>query len=178
MGKTSPPGRVKLVAGLIFNERGTLDRAVSLLARRFGPIDGETDPIIFNYTPYYNDEMGPDLKRKFISFHKPLSAENIFNVKVITNGFEHGLSRNGSRTVNIDPGYMTLANLVLLTTKNYTHRIYLSRGIYAETTLFYTGGTFHPWDWTYPDYNTKEYIDFFNNVRDIFARQLKGGEIR
>ena len=77
--------------------------------------------------------------------------------------------------MNIDPGYLTLSKVVLLTTKDYTHRIYLAGGIYAEVTLRYKSGTFNPWDWTYPDYKTPEYVNIFNHIRDIYNKE--GGKV-
>jgi len=80
----------------------------------------------------------------------------------------------GPRSINIDPGYLDLARLVLASTKDYKHRIYLNKGIYAEVTLFYQDRTFQPWQWTYPDYKTPEYIAIFNKIRDILILQIKG----
>ncbi|OGX43889.1 MAG: hypothetical protein A3G38_03040 [Omnitrophica WOR_2 bacterium RIFCSPLOWO2_12_FULL_51_8] len=77
------------------------------------------------------------------------------------------------RLVNIDPGYLDLAKLVLASTKDYRHRIYLERGIYVEITLFYQRKTFNPWEWTYPDYRSREYIEVFNRIREIYKKQLQ-----
>jgi len=75
--------------------------------------------------------------------------------------------------VNIDPGYLDQAKLVLASTKNYVHRVYLNDGIYAELTLFFQDKSFQPWQWTYPDYRTPEYIGIFNHIRELFADQVK-----
>ncbi|MBU3958775.1 MAG: DUF4416 family protein, partial [Candidatus Omnitrophica bacterium] len=94
-------------------------------------------------------------------------------IKIITNQIEKKLSSAESRRINIDPGYLTLAKLILATTKDYRHRIYLRKGIYAEVTLSYQGKTFCPWEWTFADYKTVEYIDIFNRIRELYAQQIK-----
>ena len=77
------------------------------------------------------------------------------------------------RRVNLDPGYVSLSKMVLATTKDYSHRIYLGQGIYAEVTLHYRHGAFHPWEWTYPDYASQRYLDIFGHIRDIYVAQLR-----
>ena len=83
----------------------------------------------------------------------------------------------GKRSVNIDPGYLDLAKVVLFSTKDYSHRIYLDKGIYAEVTLFYKDNRFNPWPWTYPDYRTSEYLGIFKSIREIYKRQRSGERV-
>ena len=80
----------------------------------------------------------------------------------------------GKRRVNIDPGYISQSKLVLATTKDHSHRIYLGQGIFAEVTLRYYKGTFRAWEWTYPDYASPPYIAIFNHIRKLYKEQLKG----
>jgi hypothetical protein len=89
---------------------------------------------------------------------------------VVTNALEAKLSKEGKRTVNIDPGYIDMAKLVLFSTKDYTHRLYLNKGIFAEVTLYYKDDTFNPWPWTYPDYKSSEYIAIFNHIRGLYKK--------
>lgn len=173
MGQIKPPKPIKLIVGLIFKDLSICKQTEYFLKKRFGDIDAESLIIPFNHTDYYKDELGENLLRKFFSFRKLVKLENISKIKTLTNTIESKLSQAKKRTINIDPGYLDLNKLVLLTTKDYSHRIYLSRGIFAEVTLHYQNSTFQPWPWTYPDYKTKEYIDFFNQVRKIYAQQIK-----
>lgn len=166
-----PP--VKLIAGFIFHDPAFYARAKAALIRRFGPVDFESRVIPFSYTDYYEKEFGKDLKRVFLSFQKPVPLDRLARIKSITNSLEHSLSVKNRRTVNIDPGFIDLAKLVLATTKDFCHRIYLSRGIFAEVTLFYKDKSFRHWDWTYPDYRTAEYIEIFNHIRDVYSQQIK-----
>lgn len=138
----------------------------------FGPADFESPVTDFTHTDYYKDEMGAGLKRQFLSFAKLLDMKGLCDVKLKTNNLEKKFARSGKRTVNIDPGYIDLAKLVLFSTKDYTHRIHLDKGIYAEVTLFYKDKSFTAWPWTYPDYKTDGYIGLFNDIRDIYKAKL------
>jgi hypothetical protein len=66
-----------------------------------------------------------------------------------------------------------LAKLVLASTKDHGHRVYLGQGIYAEVTLQYRGGRFQPWPWTYPDYASEEYCRLFGEIRALYHAQLR-----
>lgn len=176
MGKIPLLSPVKIITGLISNDVKILDKISYMLFKELGPIDLESHTLPFNTTRYYNDEMGDRLKRKFLSFQKLKDLENIYKLKIFTNKLEDRFSVSGKRRINIDPGYLTLGKLVLLTTKNYTHRLYLKNGVHAEVTLFFKDKSYQPWEWTYPDYKTKEYIDFFNRVRQIYIEGLKRKE--
>jgi hypothetical protein len=164
---------VKLITSFIFNQQLLLDRAKVILKRHFGPIDFESQVFTFNYTDYYQKEMGGDLKRSIISFKKLILPETLSKIKLLTNKIEAKLSIKGSRCVNIDPGYIDLAKLVLASTKDFSHRIYLGQGIYAEVTLSFKHKSFENNPWTYPDYRTPDYINIFNSIREIYAGAIK-----
>ncbi len=172
MGKATKPENVKLIIGFIFKEEPVLDRACGILEKLFGKIDFQSPILPFTYTSFYEKELGSPLRRRFISFKRLVSPQDLPKIKTITNTTEIKLSENSNRRINIDPGYVTEAKLVLATTKDYNHRIYLNRGIFAEITLFFQDKTFQSWQWTYPDYRTKEYIAVFNQIREIYACQI------
>lgn len=173
MGQTRIHRPVKLIIGFIFKEEVLPNKATTILARRFGKIDFESQILPFKHTDYYESEFGRNLKRKFVSFKKLILPQRIPQIKNITNGIEKKFSYGKSRLINIDPGYIDLSKLILVSTKDYRHRIYLNKGIYAEITLFYKNRTFNPWEWTYPDYKTAEYIAIFNQIRQAYALQIK-----
>ncbi len=164
---------MKLIIGFIFKEDKILYKAQSFLTRRFGAIDYESKTIAFTYSNYYKSELGSGLKRKFISFKKLILPQNLPRIKITANIIEKKLSKAGMRSVNIDPGYIDMAKLILASTKDYKHRIYLNNGVYAEITLFYQKETFRPWEWTYPDYKSADYIEIFNRIREAYAEQIK-----
>lgn len=173
MGRIKKHALVKLIVGFIFNSHDHFIVAKDILEKKFGKIDFESQVLPFVHTDYYKKEFGEDLKRKFVSFRQLVTAESLPKIKIFTNRIEHKLSKENKRQVNIDPGYIDLSKLILVTTKDYKHRIYLNNGIFAEVTIFYKNGTFIAWDWTYPDYKTDEYITIFNRIRQIYAQQIK-----
>jgi hypothetical protein len=172
MGKIRKPTPVKLIVGFIFREEAILKKAELSLKRNFGKIDFQSETLVFNYTDYYQKELGKNLLRKFISFQKLIDPGALAEIKLTTNKIEEKLGKSGLRRINIDPGYLDLSKLVLATTKDYAHRIYLKKGIYAEATLVFQDKRFQPWPWTYPDYRTNEYTDIFNEIRNIYAQNL------
>lgn len=174
---------VKLIVGMFTNRLELFQETLKVLKKRFGPIDYESPLLPFDKTDYYEEEFGKDLKRKFYSFKRLIKAEELPKIKIFTNSLEKkftphlckgaGFSEEGNRSINLDPGYLAPAKLVLATTKDYQHRIYYGKGIYGEVTLRYKKKSFIPWEWTYPDYRTKEYIEIFNHIRKIYMEQLK-----
>ena len=164
---------VKLVCALLFKDDRILIKTKTLLRRHFGSIDFESAVMPFAYTSYYEGEFGKSLRRQFISFRRLIPAQGLNRIKIITNAIEKKSSLNKLRCVNIDPGYIELPRFVLASTKDYAHRIYLGKGIFAEITLLYQGNTFKPWEWTYPDYRSGEYIAVLNTIRQHYAQQIK-----
>lgn len=160
---------VKLISGLLSASETLLSGAKQVLERYYGPIDLQSPVIPFNFTDYYDEEIGKGILRQFISFSKLVRPEYISRIKRQTIRIE----RKFRRKVNIDPGYITLDKLVLATTKNATYRIYLGSGIYAQSTLFFQNGSLCPWNWTYPDYKTDMAIEFFNQVRNVYRVAAK-----
>lgn len=174
MGKILKPQPLKLIIGFIFQDEDKFNKALGFLEKYFGKIDFSSQTLPFVHTNYYEKEFGRNLKRRFISFKHLISPEDLSRTKIITNKIEKRLSTGTSRTINIDPGYLSLSKLILVSTKDHKHRIYLNQGIYAEVTLFYQDKTFKPWEWSYPDYKTEEYIAIFNQIREVYAEQIKG----
>ncbi len=175
MEKVKEPLPVKLVVGMISGEESLFKQAEKRLAQKFGSIDFTSSPLPFNCTDYYEKKMQINLKRKFISFVSLIDPAGIVEIKLFTNRLEENFfcPHSRHRRINLDPGYVTLAKLVLATGKNFQHRIYLGKGIYAEITLRYKRGKgFTYWEWTYPDYRSKEYIEIFNHLREIYCHQV------
>jgi len=164
--------KVKLIIGFIFRDEEALTKAERLISRKFGSIDLYSPITDFAHTDYYSKEFGENLKRKFISLERLVSPENIYLAKMTTGNIEKRLSISGKRTVNIDPGYITEGKLVLLTTKDHGHRVYLRNGIYAESTLKFHRGNFMPWETTYPDYKSSAYLEIFKKIRDLYKKEL------
>ena len=147
------------------------------LKERFGEIDFETELWPFTATDYYRLELGDDIQRQFVFFRELISVGQLADIKRETNALEACICddtarSHTSRPVNIDPGYITLSKLVLASTKDYSHRIYVQSGIYAEVTLRFESGGWKPWPWTYPDYAAKTYHAAFTRARELLKTQL------
>ena len=165
---------VKLIVGMLSPAEKLFREVEKVLEERFGKIDFSSKLIPFTYTKYYDKEMGPGILRKFISFKELIDAGRIAEIKNHSCRLEKQFSSpRGARRINLDPGYVSGAKLVLATTKDYDHRVYLRDGIYAEGTLHFRNGSFESHPWTYPDYRTEEYIEIFNKIRTLFLEQLR-----
>ena len=180
MGAIHPAERAKLVVGMLAASEHAFELARQALCGCYGPVDLESPIIPFTFTTYYDEQMGPNLLRKFLAFERLIDPAILADVKVRTNRLEGELaawiSTAVPRPLNLDPGYVTPAKLVLASTKDFSHRIYLRDGIYAEVTLHYEkGGTFRSWPWTFPDYKTSpEYHAFLAQARIRCLDQLRG----
>ena len=170
------PEPVKIISSLFSPESECIERVIAQLSGIYGPVDWVSPELFFDRTRYYAREMGWPLYRRFISFEKLAYPDRLVEIKVKTNEIEGKYLREGNRRVNIDPGYISAERLVLATGKNYIHRIYLSKGIYADLTLVFKKESFRPVAWTYPDYAELEVIGYLNGVRKKYMGQLK--EIR
>jgi hypothetical protein len=172
MGQAKLPKDVKLMAGIMFKSEADLSVAKTTLENWYGPIETESEIFDFIHSEYYADEMGLDLKKQFVIFKNLIRPEQISDIKLKTNELEQSFLKNGNRQVNVDPGYITAAKLVLATTKNYMHRIYLRDGIFADVHLKVSNRRFVPNEWTYPDYQTPEALAFFNQVRRAYMNEV------
>ncbi len=145
----------------------------------FGPIVLESETFRFDrFTNYYAPSMGAELLKRIWAFENPIDPERLASVKVATNRLEEEYARETTfatiaRPLNLDPGYVDLGKLVLASTKDHSHRIYLQQGIFAELTLIYTKKQWQPLPWTYPDYQSQEYHRFFDRCREYLYRFLR-----
>lgn len=176
MGIARSPKPVKLFAGLLSGDEDLLRRARHLLTKRYGATDIESEIWPFTQTDYYELEMGTNLKRWFVSFDALIGPDQIGAIKRETNELEREIAEaclmpELARPVNIDPGYVDLGKLVLATTKDRAHRIYLGSGIFAEVTLQFIGGAWVAQPWTFPDYAGPLYHPFFVRARDVLRTQ-------
>lgn len=174
MGTINKPVKEKLISGFIYGDCGIYEKAKKTMAAKFGPVDYESPEMEFNYTDYYTAEMGRDLKRRFVSFKKLVDPGILGGVKLFSDKIEikYLFKNTKNRMINIDPGLISHSKLVLATTKNFAHRIYIGKGIYAEVTLRFKAGKFTVLEWTYPDFATAKYQAILNEIREIYKVQI------
>ena len=173
MGRPTKPKKVCLLSAVFYNDSIQISDVLEEMIREYGPLDDRSDVFPFRHTRYYSDEMGPSLSKFFVSFATLFDPADLADVKRQTTLLEDRFAHAGKRNVNIDPGYIEAPKLVLATTKNFAHRIYIGKGIYGDVQLFWKNRKFMTNPWTYPDYRTEEALEFFTEVRNKYIRRLK-----
>ncbi|MCX7592060.1 MAG: DUF4416 family protein [Kiritimatiellae bacterium] len=178
MGRVLEATPVKLFCGLIANSPEAMERALHPLREKFGEVVLQSPIFPFDFTDYYEPEMGAGLLRCFVAFEGGRDPGTLAETKLETNGIEEMLAAKAEdgtlrRTVNIDPGYVAADKVVLATTKNRAHRVYLGKGIYAEVTLMFGKKTVRTFEWTYPDYRGAIAAEFFLQVRRSLLQEAR-----
>ena len=163
-----------LVMGVLASDREHLAPVLPQLKDRFGPICMVSPWMPFTDTPYYEEEMGGRVSRRALVFARPVRQDQLAEIKRWTNDLERSFANGGRRTVNLDPGLLVASRFVLATTKDFTHRICLEDGLYADLTLIYKDGAFRVLPWTYPDYASGPMHNFLMDVRRRFVTHGMG----
>jgi hypothetical protein len=177
MWQLQAPKPAKLIIGVLAADQECLTAALEAINANFGKTDCVSDVWPFDQTDYYKEQTGENILRQFVSIEKLIDPGKLAKIKLKTNKIEQKLAEQSPsdllRPVNLDPGLIEPSKLVLATTKNYSHRIYLGKKIFAEVTLIFDKGAWRPFDYTYPDYRQDCYFDFFEKVRTRLLEQLK-----
>jgi hypothetical protein len=169
MGSITSPTPVLLLLAVSSRYDEALAWAEQRGVEQLGPLRLKSPAFDFTETDYYESTMGSGLNKQFLTFDELIDPGELAAIKCRTNQWEAEYARLGRhpepRPLNLDPGYLTLAKLVLASTKDHAHRLYLGQGIYAEFTLQYRGGGWQACEWTYPDYRRSDYQEFFTRCR-------------
>lgn len=182
MGEIKSPDPVLLLVAAFASREEPLAWARERLVGRFGPIALESETVRFDrFTDYYAASMGSSLMKRFWAFQNLVDPSELAAIKCFTNSLEdEALSFPGlpetaepGRPLNLDPGYIDLGKLILASTKDHAHRIYLQKGIFGETTLIYTKKHWTSLPWTYPDYQSETYQRFFDRCREYLKTARK-----
>lgn len=183
MGAISPPRPVLLLLAAFSRHDAALDWARERAEATWGPVALASARFPFVDTDYYEATMGPGLAKQFLAFDRLVDPATLPAIKRATNDWEDEYARLAAsvdaasepRPLNLDPGYLTLAKLVLASTKDHAHRLYLADGIYAEVTLSYKHRAWRPHEWTFPDYRRAEYHEFFTRCREWLKEREGSG---
>lgn len=163
----------KLVIGAFMKDKGLFIEVADRLEKKFGAIDLVCPWMPFDFTDYYSKEMGYPLFRRVIAFIKLVDQDSLPEIKAFTNSLESRFLKKSNRRINIDPGYLVHERFVLATGKNFTHRIYIGGGTYADLTLVFSKGMFQDLAWTYPDYKSDQMKKFLTLVRKKYVTDIK-----
>jgi hypothetical protein len=190
MAQSHTPADVRLICGMISADAALFDQAAEALAGTFSEIDLRSEIMVFDFTHYYDEQMGSPLWRQFVSFSRPVQPDILASAKVATNRIEAQFtarlagpltqpgaavpqnSTQPARPINLDVGYVDESKLILASMKNFSHRIYLGIGVYAELTLMYHKGRWDSLAWTFPDYASGRYHPFLTQVRSRLRQHL------
>jgi Domain of unknown function (DUF4416) len=177
MAEPRPHRPVLLIVAAFSRHREALDWARGTVEEAWGEVALESEQFEHRETNYYTAAMGPDLRKTFWALAALIDPAELVACKETSNRWEVEYQQLGRhpepRPLNLDPGYLTEAKLVLATTKDRDHRLYLDRGIYAENTLFFHHGQWQPRPWTYPDYQRADYHEFFRRCRDYLRQRYR-----
>ena len=168
---------VKLIVGILACDERALKASHEPLVDAYGPADLVSDVYPFDMTEYYVDEAGPNMVRQFLAFENLIDPGRLAAIKHETNHAEQKLAKQLDtpfpRPVNLDPGFIEPSKLVLASTKNFAHRIYIGDHMYAEVTMTYNKGKWEMFPFTFPDYKSGRYNDFLNKVRQRVVQQQR-----
>jgi hypothetical protein len=177
MWELKEPKPVKLIVGILASDERCLTAARESLSAALGATDLVSDIWAFDQTDYYAAQMGPHVLRQFISIEQLIDPGQLARIKYRTNAIEQHLAATLGvpfpRPVNLDPGLIEPSKLILASTKNFAHRIYIGDRIFAEVTLVFDKGQWRLLPYTYPDYHQPQYFDFFSAVRTRLVEQLR-----
>lgn len=180
MGEVRKTQSVKFIVGILAINEETLAQANELIAQHLGPVESHSEAWPFSSTKYYAKEMSQTLLRQFVSLAEPTDPVDLIKFKLTCNSLElahaQEQGRGQRRAINLDPGYITPAKLILASTKDFSHRVYLDQGIFGEVTLQYVHGSWRSFPWSFPDYSEPRYHEFFSDVRSRLLEQLRKQE--
>ncbi|MDZ7374727.1 MAG: DUF4416 family protein [candidate division KSB1 bacterium] len=170
--------RVMPIAAVAFTDATAAEEALERFSEKAGPVILRSPSYNFSrFTDYYEEEMGPNLGKFFAAFGRLVFPDELPDLKLFAMSIEDAYRREGKRRVNFDPGYLEFSKVVLATVKNYDHRVYLGRGIYADVQLRFRQGSFRTNDWTYPDYKSNLVLDFFRQARQRYVELEKASRV-
>ncbi len=165
---------VQFFVGVLIADMELWDRVRGAIEANWGRIETESNRIDFDqFTDYYEPEMGKNLVRFWVSIEGIRPQEDLIRIKWSCTAIENVFSRDGKRLVNLDPGYLTEAKLILASFKDFAHRIYLTQGVFADMQMIWYHGKFVPREWTFADYRSETAQKFFTNLRAIYRQKLK-----
>ncbi|MBD3347347.1 MAG: DUF4416 family protein [Chitinivibrionales bacterium] len=174
MGAAVRPQPVKLFLAITCSKDAEIDRLWKYLKKKWGETDFSYGPVSFdNFTDYYRKEMGSNLQKLYVTFPGVIERDCLATIKTYTNSLESKFLRSDKRCINLDPGFLARDKLVLASTKDFFHRIYLAKGIYAEVTLHFRKGKYRYFSWTYPDYREPEFQSFLAKARARLVKELR-----
>ncbi len=166
------PSSCKFILGVLRHSSVDYPTILKKITESFGVIQTKTEEFVFG-SEYYKPEMGEGLKKSFLSFEGVVPRSILPERKIASVKLEDFFAKpDGSRLVNLDPMILSLENVIIATSKNFSHRVYLGQGVFGDLALIRKREGFESLPWTYADY--LENLSFFESVREMFKREFSG----
>jgi hypothetical protein len=165
--------KTKLVIGIMYSDKEAYEEAIKQLEQKFGEISDKSQEYDFNFTTYYEEETGKDLKKQIIVFKKLIDRDELAEIKHYTNTIEDEFSKEGKRKINLDPGYMTEHNVILASAKELPHKVSIGKGMFGDVVLEYRKGDYEDSRHTFPDYRTPLVKEFLKTIRKKYLQERK-----
>jgi len=128
----------------------------------------------FDLSGYYREEMGEILTRVWFAFANLRDPAWLVQWKLSCYRLELDFSlEGGSRSVNLDPGYLDFGKLVLASFKEAPDKIYMGKGVWAHTCLRYGHGSFTAPDHSFPDFADGRFDGFMKGARNLYRKLLR-----
>lgn len=172
MGKSIYPSQSKAIVFLLTSDEALAEKVIAPFEKILGPVEVKSAWHPFEHSPYYEKELGPNLKRCLVGFKKIFKPEKLAELKKLSKQLEHRTSHVAHRTINIDPGYVDLFKVVLASGKSGGQKVALSKDVFAYTLLRFEKGVWHPFEWTYPDFKAIIYHKALLKVRESLKKNL------
>lgn len=175
MVEPGKPDDALLFAAYSYQKKIAFTDLEKIAIKPFGDILQLSDSFSFEYSDYYEAEMGSELLKVFAVYKNLFPIDKAIKTKLKAIAIENETAENSRRTINIDPGYLTLAKLVLTTTKNFDHRIHIDKGIFGDVQLRFRNGEFVANPWTYPDYREQSTFELLKSARSYLHQLVRAG---
>lgn len=170
MSELTNPVPVNLIIAVMYIDESLMSEVRGILEKQYGRFDNISKTFSFSdISPYYDPEMGTGINKVIFSFEKTVKKDLLVEIKLACVEIEKKYSKNGKRCINLDPGLISLENFILATGKNYSHRIYLGKGVYGEVTLMFgKKNEIKELPWTYRDYLFEPARTFLLETRELY----------
>jgi hypothetical protein len=153
----------KLIVGIIYSDKELFEEVKKVLEEKFSKIEDSVS-YDFNFTKYYEDEMGPNLKKDILIFEQEIKEEQLAEIKSYTNSLEDNYRINNNRKINIDPGYLTKEELILASNKKSNYKAEIGKNIYSHLILRFENSKCVNTTRTYPGYRTEKVQSFLTRI--------------
>ncbi len=156
-----------LFIAVMYSSEDIFNKAKNDLIAKYGNIKAESFAYDFSFTDYYKDEMGSNLKKRFLIFNKEISKQDLIEIKFFITEIEKKYSQDNKRTIYIDPGYLSSKELVLATFKQRSFKEKIHDKVWLHKVLEFNENNIKHFFHTFADYKLKENQQFLLDEKPL-----------